>query len=105
MRGPDCGSDHYLVRAKLQLRLQRAKRKAPPSAKPNWMRLMDPATKREFQIALSNKFAALAQSDDLDDEEQQISQAILESAAPLCPPNRRRTQPWISDECLNLVDK
>ncbi|KAK6478437.1 hypothetical protein HHUSO_G20753 [Huso huso] len=105
MRGPDCGSDHYLVHAKLQLRLQRAKRKAPPPAKPNWMRLMDPATKREFQIALSNKFAALAQSDDLDDEEQQISQAILESAAPLCPPNRRRTQPWISDECLNLVDK
>ena len=29
----------------------------------------------------------------------------MECSAPLCPPIRRRTQPWISDECLDLVDK
>lgn len=105
MRGPDCGSDHYRFCAKLQLQLQWAKRKAPPSAQPNWMHLMDPATKQEFQIALSNKFVALAHSEDLDNEEQQVSQAIIESAAPLYPPNCCWTQPWILVKYLILVDK
>jgi CRISPR/Cas system CSM-associated protein Csm2 small subunit len=105
MRGPDCGTDHYLVRAKLQLRLKRAKPKASPPAKPNWACLRDPALRQEFQIALSNKFSTLEPSDDVDTEEKQLSESILECAAPLCPPIRRRTQPWISDECLDLVEK
>ena len=105
MRGPDCGSDHYLVRAKVQLRLKQGKLKAPPSTKLNWARLRDPVLRQEFQITLSNKFSILEPSDDVDTEEKQISESILECAAPLCPPIRRRTQPWISDECLDLVDK
>ena len=105
MRGPDCGSDHYLVRARVQLKLQRAKRTSPPPVRLEWRLLMDPTCKQEFQIALSNRFATLARSENIDEEEKQISDAILECAKPLCPPARRRTQPWISDECLDLVDK
>lgn len=105
MRGPDCGSDHYLVRAKVQLRLRRAVRKAPPKTKMDWARLRNPKLRQEFQIALSNKFATLAQLDDVDAEEKQLAECIRECAAPLCPPVRRRTQPWITDECLDLVDK
>ena len=66
---------------------------------------MDATCKKEFQLALSNRFATLAESEDIDEEEKQISSAILECAQPLCPPARRRTQPWISDECLDLVDR
>lgn len=29
----------------------------------------------------------------------------MESAKELCPPIRRRTQPWISDECLDMIDE
>ena len=105
MRGPDCGFDHYLVQAKVQLKLQRAKRTSPPPVRLEWRLLMDPTCKQEFQIALSNRFATLARSENIDEEEKQISDAILECAKPLCPPARRRTQPWLSDECLDLVDK
>lgn len=38
-------------------------------------------------------------------EEQQVSDAIMESAKELCPPISRRTQPWISDECLDMIDE
>uniref|UniRef100_A0A914XFE1 Endonuclease/exonuclease/phosphatase domain-containing protein n=1 Tax=Plectus sambesii TaxID=2011161 RepID=A0A914XFE1_9BILA len=103
MRGFDCGSDHYLVRARLRLRLQRAKKRPTPPAKRDWARLRDPAVRRNFQVLLSNRFEALAPSNDVNEEQEQMSAAIIECAEPLCPPIRRRTQPWISDVCLDLV--
>ncbi|KAL0192339.1 hypothetical protein M9458_010635, partial [Cirrhinus mrigala] len=59
--------------------------------------------RQEFQLALSNRFAQLADSDDVDEEEQKIAEAIINSPCPLCPPIQCRTQPWISEECLDLV--
>lgn len=105
MRGPDCGSDHYLVRSVIQLRLQRSKSKSAPQVKLDWKHLTNPLRKETFQIALSNRFATLAQPDNADEMEKQISDAILNCAQPLCPPVRHRTQPWISNEYLDLVEK
>lgn len=103
MRGPDCGSDHYLIRAKLRLRLRRTKKRDPPPTKRDWKCLRDPTIGRKFQLALSNKFALLPHSDNVDIEQVQISEAIIECAASLCPIIRHRTQLWISDECLDPV--
>lgn len=50
-----------------------------------------------------NCFALLADSDNVDKEEQKIAKAILESARLLCPPTRHHTQLWISDKRLDLV--
>ncbi|RXN18970.1 endonuclease exonuclease phosphatase family [Labeo rohita] len=105
MRGPDCGSDHYLIRARLRLKLHRAKRAAPKSPRLDWRQLANADRRQEFQLALSNRFAQLADSDGVDEEEQKIAEAIVDSARPLCPPIRRRTQLWISEECLDLVAK
>lgn len=105
MRGPDCGSDHYLVRARLKLRLRRAEHKKAATTRLDWKQLMNTTRKYEYQIALSNRFTALAESKEIEEEEKAIVGTILECARPLCPPIRRRTQPWISNECLELVDK
>ena len=61
IRGLECGSDHYLVRAVVQFRLQRAKKKSHPSIRLDWRQLMETTLKKKFQITLSNRFAALAQ--------------------------------------------
>ena len=91
MRGPDCGSDHYLVRAKVQLRLQRAKcSKMHTPAKMNWTCLREPETRQKFQIALSNKFSVLEQSENTDEAEKELSNTILECATSLCPPIKHR---------------
>ncbi|RXN27752.1 endonuclease exonuclease phosphatase family [Labeo rohita] len=103
MRGPDCGSDHYLVCARLRLKLHRAKRAAPKPPRLDWRQLANADRRQEFQLALSNRFAQLADPDDVDEEEQKIAEAIIDSARPLCPPIRHRTQLWISEECLDLV--
>ncbi|WP_353804359.1 hypothetical protein, partial [Acinetobacter baumannii] len=69
----------------------------------DWTKLCNPHRQQEFQIALFNRFEALIASNNVEEEEQRIADTIIECAKPLCPPTRHRTQPWISDECLNLV--
>ncbi|XP_067139483.1 uncharacterized protein [Centruroides vittatus] len=105
MRGPDCGSDHYLVRAKIQLKLQRTKQTSPSQPQPDWKQLMVATCRQEFQTTLSNRFSILDTSDEINEEERWISEVILDCSKPLCPPVRWQTQPWISDKCLNLVAK
>ncbi|EYC06432.1 hypothetical protein Y032_0076g1059 [Ancylostoma ceylanicum] len=101
MRGPDCGSDHYLLRAVMQLRLKRTTSKSHPVPKLHWSSLITPP----FQIALSNRFATLAMGTNADEEAKQMSDVVLECAKSLCPVIRCRTQSWISNECLQLVDE
>ena len=106
LRQPTCGSDHYLVRAKLRLRLRSFYKKTKPGPlKLSWGVLSDEAVKEKFQISLKNRFAALDDSDDVDRDEEIISKAILDCAQSLCPPVRRKKQRWISDECLDLVEQ
>ncbi|EYC33442.1 hypothetical protein Y032_0002g803 [Ancylostoma ceylanicum] len=105
MKGPDCGSDHYLLRAVIQLRLKRTTSKSHPVLKLDWSSLITPPSQQLFQIALSNRFATLAMGTNADGEEKQMSDVVLECAKSLCPVIRRRTQPWISNECLQLVDE
>ncbi|EYC02102.1 hypothetical protein Y032_0102g3484 [Ancylostoma ceylanicum] len=104
MRGPDCGSDHYLLMAVMQLRLKRTTSKSHPVPKLDWSSLTPPS-QQLFQIALSNRFAMLAMGTNADEEEKQMSDVVLECAKSLCPVIRRRTQPWISNKCLQLVDE
>uniref|UniRef100_A0A914XEM2 Endonuclease/exonuclease/phosphatase domain-containing protein n=1 Tax=Plectus sambesii TaxID=2011161 RepID=A0A914XEM2_9BILA len=80
MRGFYCGSDHYLIRARLRLRLQRAKKRPTPPAKRDWARLCDLAVRRDFQVMLSNQFEALAPSNNVNEEQEQMSTAIIECA-------------------------
>uniref|UniRef100_A0A914XAF4 Uncharacterized protein n=1 Tax=Plectus sambesii TaxID=2011161 RepID=A0A914XAF4_9BILA len=105
MRSADCGSDHHLVCARIQLKLTRAKPITTPTKRYDWSKLLEPALKKEFQIALSNRFSMLDTMDNVDEEEQQISSAINDCATKLCPIVRQRTQTWISDSSLDLIDQ
>uniref|UniRef100_A0A914VUD6 Endonuclease/exonuclease/phosphatase domain-containing protein n=1 Tax=Plectus sambesii TaxID=2011161 RepID=A0A914VUD6_9BILA len=105
MRSADCGSDHHLVRACIQLKLTQAKPKTTPTKRYDWSKLLEPALKKEFHVALSNRFSMLDTMDNVDEEEQQISNAINDCATKLCPNVWQRTQTWISDSSLNLIDQ
>lgn len=84
MRGPDCGSDHHRIRAKIQLKLQRAKRTSTQQARLDWRQLADPLSRQEFQITLSNRFSTLGTSEKVDEDEKRISSTIMECAKQLC---------------------
>ena len=74
-------------------------------AKMNLACLREPATRQKFQIALSNKFSVLEPSDNTEEAEKELSEAILECAISLCPPIKHWVQPWITDEYIHLVEK
>uniref|UniRef100_A0A914WDQ7 Endonuclease/exonuclease/phosphatase domain-containing protein n=1 Tax=Plectus sambesii TaxID=2011161 RepID=A0A914WDQ7_9BILA len=55
--------------------------------------------------APNGKDTILDTMDKVDEEEQQISNAINACATKLCPNVRQRTQTWISDSSLDLIDQ
>uniref|UniRef100_A0A914XLD6 Endonuclease/exonuclease/phosphatase domain-containing protein n=1 Tax=Plectus sambesii TaxID=2011161 RepID=A0A914XLD6_9BILA len=105
MRGADCGSDHHLLRALVRLKLKRSTPKPVPTKRHDWRYLSDPIIKQQFQLALSNRFEVLTQSEDVDKEAENIAQTVQKCAKILCPVIRKRTQPWISDACLDIIDQ
>ncbi|KAE9547788.1 hypothetical protein FO519_008999, partial [Halicephalobus sp. NKZ332] len=105
MRGADCNSDHYLLRALLQLRLRKAKPKTMSNQKRDWSKLKIPVLKRQFEISLANRFKVLSESNDVNEATQHFAEIVTECAKEICPIQRRKTQIWISEETLELVDK
>ncbi|KAJ4441174.1 hypothetical protein ANN_11025 [Periplaneta americana] len=69
-RGADCNSDHYLVIGELRERLSVAKRveQQVNITKFNILKLKDEETKQHYQVEISNRFAILASSDEVDKE-------------------------------------
>ena len=67
-RGADCNSDHYLVIGELRERLSVAKRveQQVNIGRFNIPKLKDEETKQHYQIEISNRFAALESSDDVE---------------------------------------
>lgn len=104
MPGARIGSDHAMVLAKFKLKLQSCpKRRFTP--RPNVLALNQEPKRSEFQLDLSNRFAALTLSDDLDAEWNGVKSAVTAAVSSVCPPVRVRKKPWISDTTLQLVDE
>ena len=69
MRGSDCDTDHYRVAAKVRKRLSARKEAAQKTDvdRFNLKKLSETEVRREFQIELSKRFAALENLNDSED--------------------------------------
>ncbi|KAJ4451851.1 hypothetical protein ANN_03329 [Periplaneta americana] len=69
-RGADCNSDHYLVIGELRERLLVAKQveQQVNIRRFNIPKLKDEETKQHYQVEISNRFAVLASSDEVEEE-------------------------------------
>ncbi|KIH46393.1 hypothetical protein ANCDUO_23555 [Ancylostoma duodenale] len=105
MRGADCGSDHHLVVMKVKLRLKRSKRISAPVSRRDWSRLADPICKQQFELKLRNRFETLKEPENADEATEQFASVTVDCANAFCPIMRRRTQAWISNECLDMMDQ
>ncbi len=106
-RGADAASDHHLVIAKLQLKLKRYANKTSVGERYNVTMFRDPATREEYHLALSNRFAALQEtSEDLNLEEQwqQMKETWKEACRGTVGIRKRQHQEWITPETLKKVE-
>ena len=104
-RGADIGSDHYLVKSPVRIKLMAVKKmQASHKRLPAIENLRDQSKVEEYCIALHNRFSCLAVEEDLDKEWESIRDGIKEvSMEVLGQRPRRRKQQHLSQETKDLI--
>jgi hypothetical protein len=110
-RGANCDMDHYLVAAKLRERLSVIKRVAQKFDMHRFdlRKLNDVEVKEQYQVKITNRFAALEKSDDnvdLNRAWENIRENIKTSAQEsLGHYELQQRKPWFDDECSKLIHR
>src|SRR5699024_9670215 len=106
MRGADCGSDHFLVRLLLNLRLRRATPPGSSTSMVDWAQLSSQSTRDLFASELSNRFSSLPLENDANSEADMIASSIRQCGMQICSKRKRKKHKhWLSDKSLDLIAK
>ena len=104
--GADIGSDHDLVLMTIKLKLKAQRTTKNPRIRFDLEKLKDPEIVEVFQAKIGGKFAALNFLDsDVDTMAADIKDVLLSSAAEVLGKEKRKKQPWVTSEILDLCDK
>ena len=106
MPGADCYSDHVPVASTFRLKLKK-KRTAPSNIKLNFSILKtDPSVQSKYHIAVKNKFEALSDVEEIEEQWDRLISSITEAAAAELPRvEKKAKQKWMTDDILELMDK
>jgi hypothetical protein len=110
-RGADCDTDYYLVVTKVRERLAVSKRAAQKidTERFNVKKLNEGDVKEQYQVTITNKFAALENLEDSGDINRawdNIKENIKISAQErlgYCEPKHHK--PWFDEECSKLANQ
>ena len=104
-RGADVGSDHHLVKGKVQLKLKKLGKHNP--VKPFAIeKLKEVQTSTQFQLKLSNKFQALDKAGDYEEQWAMFREAVVSVAEEQLGRRRaKRSELWIQEHTWILIDE
>jgi len=107
-RGADCDTDHSLVIAKVRERLAVGKQTAQRFDRQrfNLRKLNEPAVREEYQIEITNRFAALENLYD-DEDVNRTWENIKENIQPSAKESLglhelKQNKPWFDEECFGF---
>ena len=109
-RGDDCDTDHYLVIAKVRERLAVGKQAAQRFDRQrfNLRKLNEPEVREQYQIEITNMFAALenlSDDEDVDRTWENITEDIKTPAErSLGLHELKQNKHWFDEECLCFLD-
>ncbi|XP_076454867.1 uncharacterized protein LOC143289703 [Babylonia areolata] len=104
--GADIGSDHDLVLATFKLKLKCKRCPRNPRIRFDLEKLKDPEIADVFQAQVGVKFAALNLMDiDVDTLANNIKEVLTTTAEQVVGKKRKKIQPWVTNEVLDLCDK
>jgi len=107
-RGADCGTDHYLVIAKVRESLAVGKQAAQGFDRQrfNLRKLNEPEVMEKYQIEITNRFAGLenlSDDEDVDKTWENIKENIKTSGKEsLGLHELKQNKPWFDEECLGF---
>ena len=112
-RGADADTDHYLVTAKLQLKLKRIQKPTQIRIKYDTRKLQNENIKQQFILTLRNRFEALnddveniqIDESDINEPWNKIKEVINKTSKDILGPLSYEIKPWISEESLLLIEE
>ena len=103
LRGADVGSDHYLIRVKLKLKLRKVKKREQRSPLLDVNKLKDPVIRKTFQLEVKNKFNILQDKQELDIDD--FNTVLVEAGKKTLGLRKRKKEEWISTETWDMIEK
>ena len=107
--GVDVGSDHNMVMMTVQTRLKNSRKPTQRRIRFDLEKLNDPTVMSVFQATIGGRFAPLAtlvnENADLDSMVTHFNKAVSDTAAELLGKQRRKREPWVTPEILDLCDQ
>ena len=103
MRGADVYSDHYLLRTRIRLKLARVEKRKMTRVRFDVWKLQSKEIRRRYSIEVKNRFEALGDLEDPEEEHEKILEMYRDAAEKIIGRSKKQSKPWIGDKTWKKV--